>query len=206
VTAQTATLIAAGVAASASLVSLIVNLVAVRGAEARAAHRKALEPHLGELGQGVHSVIAVAVLLHKRARQGQAAGAWLENGEQASQVLKRKRTELKYPLLGVDEALRTLSRIPTWSATYRGHASGDRLLSEARSLAAIVDRVVAKSYAKGRPPTALERWRLSRRVERVRAAWGERFSETNALEIGSRPAETDQSQGGQVTGAQPQDL
>lgn len=175
-TTQEATLIAAVIAASAASLKLIVDAVTSRGAEARAAHREVLSAHLGELGTAIHQVVAGAVLLHNRAKLGQRPGeADTKAGREGSEALKRKRLDVKYPLDGTNDALRTLSRSYDWAATFKGDQTGDEFIDALQKLGRRVDRTIARSYAKGRPPTWWDRRRLKRREARVRAAWKDRF-------------------------------
>src|SRR5919106_6747297 len=100
VTTQDATLIAAGVAAISSLAKLVADALSARGTASRAAHRTVLEPHLGGLATSIHEVVAGAVLIHKRAQEGQAPGQAGENSHRATANLKALRLEVKYPLPG----------------------------------------------------------------------------------------------------------
>lgn len=173
---QTATLVAASVSAVASILVFLGNLFGSRSSEARAAHRKILEPYLAALGRALHEVVASSVIAHHRVAGGQDAGTFGKSGLAAAEVLKSQRLEVKYSLRGIDDGLRTLSRLPNWAATYRGDASGDDLIADARALAAAVDDVIARSYSKGRPPTRSDRKRVSRRVAILRDTWENRFN------------------------------
>jgi hypothetical protein len=174
-TAETATLLSAGIAAAASVMILLGNLIGARGAEARSAHRNVLEPHLPDLGEALHEVVASAVLQHRRAQNNQAPGAAGQFGAKAAEILKAKRIAVRYPLRCTGPALRTLSRLPDWASTYKGHESGDELIGHARELGRLVDAVIARSYARGRPPTRFERWRVERQNKRLLETWERRF-------------------------------
>jgi hypothetical protein len=154
---------------------LVGNLLGVRGAEARAAHRRGLESELPALGEALHQVVASSVIAHRRVRGGQMAGVAGTNGLEAAEVLKQKRLMVRYPLSGIEDALRSLSRLPNWAATYRGHESGDDLIRDAQGLSAQVDKVIARSYRRGRPPNAFERRSIRRQTERLRLTWSQRF-------------------------------
>jgi hypothetical protein len=174
-TTQDATLIAAGIAAAAALLKLVADAVSARGAATRAAHRSTLEPHLGQLGKGIHEVTAGVVLTHRRVKQGQAPGNARVNAERAAQQLKDKRLEVKYALDGTDEALRVLTRAPNWVATYQGDTSGDALVAKMQRLSKHLDDVIGRSYRRGRPPTYVERKRLERAASQTRETWERRF-------------------------------
>lgn len=172
---QDATLIAAGIAAAASLAKLFSDMLSARGAATRAAHRSVLQPHLVALATGIHGVMAGAVLAHRLLKSGKAPGSTLANSRVAAEALKTCRLEVKYSLPGLQEPLRTLTRAPDWIATYKGDPSGDLLLTCMQRLSRMVDRAVTQSYRRGRPPTTWEQWRLRRAAARTRDAWERRF-------------------------------
>lgn len=175
-TTEDATLIAAVIAAAAGLLKLGIDAIVSLGAETRAAHREILAPHLGEIATGIHQVVAGAVLVHTRAKQGQAPGeADTKAGKAGTEALKRQRLEVRYSLAGANEALRTLSRAYDWASTFKGDASGDTFIEAVRTLGRVVDDAIARSYSRGRPPTYWERRRLDRTAKSVRAAWESRF-------------------------------
>jgi hypothetical protein len=174
-TTQDATLIAAGIAAAASLAKLITDALSARGAASRAAHRTVLEPHLSGLATSIHGVVAGAVIAHRRLSDGQEAGNALENSREAAATLKRNRLEVKYALPGLEEPLRTLTRAPDWIATCKGRPQGNDLLLGLTRLSRLVDATITRSYRRGRPPSRWEQWRLSRTTKHVRGVWTTRW-------------------------------
>jgi hypothetical protein len=181
----TVTLVAAGIAAAVSVATLLVTVVSSRRSEQRAAHRATLAPYLPEIAGGIHSVMASSQLLLRRAESGQTLDSWIQRGAAGAAILKDVRLKVKYSLFGTDEALRTLSRMPEWIATYSGHrdAGAGRLLENAQRLSRFTDEVVRRSYANGRPPTWFERRKLDRLAAETRDEWARRFPT-----IGSEPA------------------
>jgi hypothetical protein len=173
-----ATLLAASIAAAAALTSLIVNLLGARRAEMRAAHRQLLGPCLHDLALDLHQILATATVLRQRALGGQDVRAWIDRGAEAAGRLKELRPRVRYQLAGIDEALRVLSRLPEWIATYRDSADGSAevLLVQARALGTRLDRAIEKSYRRGLPPSSVAAWRVRRSASRVRSAWGNRFT------------------------------
>jgi hypothetical protein len=171
------TLVAAGVAALASVVTLAGTLLGDRRAEMRAAHRQALLSFLPELGEGVHETAASATIIRRRFAKDQDPGPWVEAGKAGANKLKSVRPNVKYTLYGLDEPIRTLSRMPEWIATYKNvpKTNADDLLKEMQKLAAAVDGGVRRSYRRGLPPGLIRRWWLRRRTSKVRKLWGERF-------------------------------
>jgi len=174
-TTQDATLIAAGIAAATGLAKLVSDALSARGAATRAAHRTVLEPHLPRLATSIHSVVAGAVLVHRRLQNNQLPGNALEISQLGADALKTYRLEVKYALPGLEEPLRTLTRVPNWIATYKGDASGDNLIEGLRRLSRQVDKTISRSYRRGRPPARWEQWCLERANKRVRTAWEGRF-------------------------------
>lgn len=154
VTQPNATLWAAFVAAVASLASLVLNLMAGRRAEMRAAHRVTLLPHLESLGESIHQTLATSMMLRQRALNGQDRTKWIEAGEVGAATLKTLRPQVRYALPGVEEPLRVISRLPNWIATYRDVDDGDaeQLLRHARELQVGVDAAIRRSYRTGLPP------------------------------------------------------
>lgn len=171
------TLVAAIIAATVSLLTLIVNLLMLRRSEMRAAHRQALLPLLDGLGRATHTVAAVSGVVRKRWKASQDVKEWLIRGDEASKSIEQLRPRCKYVLPGLDEPLRTLSRMPNWVSTYKAieGTNGDELLAEMQLLARDVDRVIRGSYARGLPPGHITRWRLDRRTRTIRDLWEARF-------------------------------
>lgn len=177
----TAVVAAALIALVASLASLLLTARAGRKGEERQAHRRLLEPTLVDLGEAIHTVIASATVHFQKTRGGQDARTWLDRGNAAADDLRKVRPRLKYILFGVDEPLRTLTRLPDWTATFKGDDSGAPFIDRARHLGLLVDRAIARSYARGRPPNTLERWRLRRANGALRKSWNSRFPERPSL-------------------------
>jgi hypothetical protein len=175
ISAQNATLVAAVIAAGAAILRIVTDAFGARSAEARAAHREVLAAHLGDIGVAVHEVVSGAVVLYRRAQQGQAPGNAGTQAARGAQTLKLKRLQVKYPLAGLEEPLRTLSRGYDWASTYQGDPSGERFIEALRALSRSVDGTVSRSYARGIPPGRWERRRLDQRAKAVREAWHDRF-------------------------------
>lgn len=174
-TTQEATLIAAVIAALAGIAKLVSDAVSARGTATRAAHRAVLQPHLAQLATNIHSVVAGAVVVHRRLKNNQEPGSALAVSRAGADALKKNRLETKYALPGLEEPLRTLTRVPDWIATCKGDASGDSLIECLRRLSSCVDRTISRSYRRGRPPVRWEQWRLARENDRARHAWESRF-------------------------------
>ena len=129
---EVATLVAAGVAAGASILTLGISLFTNRRAEARAAHRLALADQLPVLAEGLHEVSATAEIIRKRFVAGQDPRPWIARFETGKAKLDVIRPRIRYTLWGLDEGIRTLSRLGHWVATYRDQDGAERLLAEAK--------------------------------------------------------------------------
>lgn len=187
-TTQEATLIAAVIAALTGIAKLVTDALSARGAATRAAHRAVLQPHLGDLATNIHAVVAGAVLVHRRLKNNQEPGNALAVSRAGADALKKDRLETKYALPGLDEPLRTLTRMPDWIATYKGDASGDTLIECLRRLSGCVDRTISRSYRRGRPPVRWEQRWLVRENRRARNAWESRFGRDVGADDPSLPS------------------
>jgi len=174
ITKEDATLIAAGIAAFASVVKLAADAISARGTATRAAHRAVLAPHLSSLAKSIHAAVAGATIVHDRAKDDQAPANAMKNAQAAASDLKEYRLEIKYALPGLEEPLKTLTRAPDWIANVKGTDAGESLITCLQSLSSTVDKTISRSYRRGRPPTRWEQWRLKRADKRVRDAWDSR--------------------------------
>lgn len=167
----TGTLAAAVIAAVAAIGSLVVTTISGYRREGREAQRAALQPHLAPLADAIHQTVATSSMQHKALVDGkrELAAKWRKRGTDASSDLERIRLEVRYPLPGVDEGLRSLTRIPNWVAHRKGGDEGGALLQQADSLAKALHRAIESSWRRGRPPGTFTRHRLTRRVGAVRA-------------------------------------
>lgn len=145
----------------------------------RASHRSHLSQFLTELADGIHSCLASANILHKRATKGQGQGEWVKRGNEGSEKIKDVRPKVRYVLYGLDEPLRVVSRIPEWVATYKDIPGTNvtAILKRSSELASLIDDIIRKSYRRGRPPSVWQRWRLKRKSKIVRSLWEDRFSQ-----------------------------
>jgi hypothetical protein len=165
----TATLAAAIVAAVAGVASLVVTTVSGYRREMRAAQRDALQPYLSSLADAIHQTVATS-FNQQRASSAQKAQRWREQGKKAATTLETVRLGVRYPLPGVDDGLRNLTRVPDWVAHRRGQTASDDLLNKADALAKALHRTIETSWRRGRPPGAIRRRMLERRVDELRLA------------------------------------
>ena len=165
----TATLLAAVVAAVASLATLVLSTLTSRAAEFRASFRQSLDPHIADLGEAIHETIAISKMLI-RAQGDESTGNWRLRGKRAQGQLKSLRGQMRYSLWGVDEGLRVLTRVPDWLDHLRTFPeSSEKLFARATGLSEYVDLVIYRAYRRGRPPNFLERMRVRYLAWRLRS-------------------------------------
>jgi hypothetical protein len=126
-----ATLLASIVAAVASIASLLITARAAKRAERRAAQRTLVEATVEELSTAFHENVATAFILLEKPKGSQARTSALNRCKAASDELKALRPRVRIALRGIDEGLRTLSRVPDWAANYDDRVVGDELLQRA---------------------------------------------------------------------------
>ena len=152
-TEQTATLIAAGIAAGASVITLVLQFIEQRSAEMRAAYRTGLHEHLSPLGEAIHQTLACSTILLKANKSEEAYRKWRDRGREAQTKLKGLRIRVRYQLWGLDEGLNTLTRIPDWTDHARKDPKrADQLLWCAKRLGEMLDRGIRAAYYSGTTP------------------------------------------------------
>lgn len=179
-TTESATLIAASIAATASVAGLAVSLVAQFRAELRVAHRQTLDAYIAELGESLHQIVACADILLKT-KSGESREKWKCRGAKASASLKNLRPKVRYPLWGLEEGLRVLSRVPDWA----DHARVDpvrakTLIARADKLRRALDDATRRSYRSGRCPSLYERIRVGHHAAQCRKVFTDGKPELSA--------------------------
>jgi hypothetical protein len=180
-TGQTATLLAASIAACAAVLSLAVTTVATGRRERKAAereiqrerrevHRNALEPHLSDLAGGIHEVVATSFIQQKALTASKTGTArnWQERGLTARATLERLRRRVRYFLPGLDPGLKALTPLPNWVAHRSGGVEAEELLSRADALARHLHQAIEDSWRTGEPPTAEHQQRTLELADRIR--------------------------------------
>lgn len=162
-----ATLIAALVAASASVLKLILD----HYSEGRANQRELLQPLLTELGEAIYGIVATSVVMSKT-KSDEAFTNASGKAEEEQRKLKALRPKLRYPLWGVDEGVRVLTRLPDWVSHARSNPKKlQKLLDQADALRSAIDKVAIGCYKAGRTPTKLESWRVRFQAWRCRRTY-----------------------------------
>jgi len=168
----TVTLIAAVIAASAAILSVLSNILFLRGSEFRGAYRKSLETVMLDLSECMHAVVATSAVYLKTSSGNPGRKKWLNKLATAQTQLKVIRPRVRYSLWGLDEGLRTLSRLPDWVA----HASSDPerandILQKGKALSKLLDSSIRKSYFRGKPPSYLEKLLVRISASRLRRSF-----------------------------------
>ncbi len=165
VSTQTATLIAAAIAAIAATISLLVTTIATGRRERKAAdraiqrerrdvHRGAVTPHLSSLAGAIHELVATSFVQQKALKEGktQAAMNWQRRGLTAKDKLEVLRREVRYFLPGLDPGFKALIPLPNWVAHRSGGVEADRMLTSADALARQLHQAIEDSWRTGEPP------------------------------------------------------
>lgn len=148
------TLVAAFVAAVASLASVVINVLNQRGSEFRTAHRYLMAEYLEEIGRAIHESVATTYVLARKASDGGNVRGWRERADSATAELAELRRRARYSLWGIDEGLRDLSRLSSWVAHNHSYPdNAERILEAADSLRMALDEAIRSSYKKGKPPS-----------------------------------------------------
>ena len=168
----TVTLIAAAIAAFASVLTLALRATSKRKAELREINRQALEPFVVELGESIHNLVACSFMIFRYQGDSRQQPKWRARAEAAREVLLSVRPKVRYQLWGLDTGLRVLIRLPDWIV--RKHADMDKttaVLDAAGELCEALDLSIQKCYRFGRPPNAIERKRVERKVTALGKHW-----------------------------------
>lgn len=165
----TATLLAAIIAAVASIVVFLFQVLSSYDAESRGAHRQIIEPYLADIGESLHSILATSEIMMK-AKTDVSYNEWKRKAHVSQDTLKGIRGKVRYPLWGIDEGIRVMIRVPNWITHFKTRVPGSRkMLDTADALRITLDDVIRNSYSRGRPPTVLDRWKVARKARALRA-------------------------------------
>jgi hypothetical protein len=176
-TAPEATLIASGVAAVATLLTLIVTVLNKRREEMRTAHRDVIAEDLKRIGKAIHEVMALSNIQLKLLNKPQH-GEKYQLAAEAARRLKDTRMDVRYTLWGLDEGFRALARLPDWV----GHAKVEEsaaveIFEIAKRLGTQLDLAVRDAYVNGRAPSRWRTYRVNREASRLRDRYN-RFAAT----------------------------
>lgn len=178
--ADSVTLVAAILAAVASMWTALFVVVSKRHEDMRNAVRQAAAADVHEIGQLIYETIALSTLLARYSSPETFKQKYSEAVAVAGK-LKKKRLEVRYSLWGLDGGIRELTRLPSWL----GHAKHDeaarlRILAAGKKLGSSLDGAARSVYITGNLPGMFGRWS----IERKRAALRKVYQEFSS----SRPA------------------
>ena len=176
-TKEGVTLLAAVIAATVSLVTLLFNIFTAQSAELRKVHRDVLVKYIHDLGDCLHQTVATSNILLKN-KTDESIANWSEKAAAAKTRLKTLRIKLRYPLWGLDSAFKTISLLPDWIEHVRLYPEHSAIvLDKGNALGQLLDRTVRKCYMRGRSPNWLEiqlvNWRR-RQLEKAYEAFKNR--------------------------------
>jgi hypothetical protein len=171
--AQMATLIAAAVAAIASLINLAANIYFSRRANREAQYRELLKPHITQLGDDLYQTIACCRIISRIADKNKDPQKWLERARDACNRVKELHRKLKYPLWGVSDGLRNLTLLANWiDHSQERQKQRDALLLAADNLRLILDGVIREAFISGTPPSIWAQCRVRKASEKFWSIWG----------------------------------
>lgn len=168
-----ATLIAALLAAAASMWTALFVAVSKRQEDMRNAVRQAAATDVHEVGQLIHETIALSTLLSRYSSPETFKPKYSEAVAVAGK-LKKKRLEVRYSLWGLDAGIRELTRLPSWL----GHAKHDvaastRILAAGKALGNSLDGAARQVYITGTLPGLFGRWNIERKRLALRKVYEE---------------------------------
>jgi len=168
--AETATLIAAIIAALSSIVTLVINLIAGRSSEFRVAYRESLNPFLTELSDEIYSTIARTKIM-TQTKSEVSLENWRIRAKESKTRLKEIRLKLRYQLWGITDSMRTLALLPDWIEHARplpNQQYSNELLRRGHSLGIALDKAILNAYNNGRHPNWIERSRVNKADQNLR--------------------------------------
>ncbi|NNG59786.1 hypothetical protein [Sphingomonas paucimobilis] len=172
-----ATMVAAIIAAIATVLTLIFTVANKVDEEFRTAHRDVIVDDLKAVGKAVHEVLALSAIQLKTLDGPQHPERYRAAAD-ASKRLKEKRLDVRYTLWGLDDAFRTLSRLPDWI----GHAKpspkiAQMLFVQAKEIGNQIDLAVRGAYIQGRSPSKWRVYRVNSAVKSFKKTYND-FSAT----------------------------
>lgn len=153
----------------ASLATSVVSILAAvfsiwnaTASERRAAYRQLLSAKISELGDCLFSELAQC---NTYVNRNFNHDHWITDAKNTADRIQKLRTELRYPLWGIDNPLKQLSRVAGRIQHFKNRSIHDakRYLEAANSLRDALDDAIKYSYEHGKPPS-------SRKVNAARVA------------------------------------
>lgn len=158
-TREDAILIAAGIAAFASVVGLFVNTWSAFFTERRTAYRSSLQESFLELGQVLYEVMALSAKMRK-SKSDQAFASARDEANKAAEKADKIRIKLMYALWGIEDGIKQIVWVSTCVALLKNHRDGERakgIIKRGTNLRRALDNSVRHAYLSGRPPGIMDR-------------------------------------------------
>jgi hypothetical protein len=156
-------------AAGMSLVSLLFTVTSKLRREIRVENIKRILPPLEDLGINLYGMIAAITLLHKD-RSIKNQKYWKNQIAVAQKNLRALRSTLRYPLWGLDEAIKMIILLPEL-AKLAPEKELSHVIVLATDLRVAMDHVIRKCYTDGSPPGFFARRRVRYRVNKLLTKW-----------------------------------
>lgn len=145
-TTEQTTLIAAVIAAVAATLQIVLSAITSRNSEFRAAHRRILEPYIQDIGRSIHQILASSKMYLKRYGKQQSLDNWRSRAEDAVHRLKEIRWKVRYPLWGIDEGLRVITRVFHWVSHLQDYPdNAEKLFKAGDNLRKALDEAIKNS-------------------------------------------------------------
>lgn len=162
-----ATFLAAIIAALASLVSLVYR----KDFESKAAYRKVLDSILNDLSEAIHETVATSNIIVKTSTK-EGLKNWSAKADNAKKKLKVLTYRTRYSLYGLEDGMRTLSRLPDWAEHKRNIPNEiNPLLKKAGRLKYWLDYSIRKSYFRGTSPNSFQKMMVNYSAYSLRKAY-----------------------------------
>jgi hypothetical protein len=169
-TNENITLIAALIAATASLMGLFLNMISAFYAEKRSAYRLSFQSSFLELGQLLYAIVALSVKMRK-SNSDEAFDKERNKANQAAKEADALRRKLIYALWGVEDGIKQLVWVPTSIALLKNRRSGKEaklVTDKATQLRMALDKIVRRAYLTGKPPSYFDQAIIKRKAMRLR--------------------------------------
>ena len=146
--------VSAVIAATASIISLMVNIFVAYRKEERESYRSFLKDDLKDISSNIHQIMSAAAILTK-ARTETSAKNWRSRAAIAGAELDKSRIRTRYHFHGISDGFRTLRRVPNWveHIVDRDPASARKLVDLADDLRIALDNAVFDAFSNGRRPS-----------------------------------------------------
>lgn len=167
---DTATLIAALIAATAATVSTLINILNSRSSAQRDAVRTLLAEEVSEIGNCLYQLVALSKRMTD-AGTDEKFNELLRRANDVKDTLNKLRGKNRYALWGLDDGFRTIRWVHSYISHHRHTRSGaaaSEIIRQSTSLRLALDKAIMDVYFSGRPPTLRRRIVVRWRAKKLR--------------------------------------